>query len=133
MTGTMTDYSNTTVTASAVTNDGTYATLTIPSNGYYTTNSKITALSSKIGASPLKINLSNYDPTTGAVSTMIFKIPNLGYNWVEFVDNDLALTTFINGVQLTKSGLSIDISKEIEIRTTNGVQRNRYLYFKIFI
>ena len=44
----MPDKSGLTVTASEATNDGNKITLTIPSNGYYSTNSKIQMLNSSI-------------------------------------------------------------------------------------
>ena len=48
VTGSMTNNGGKTVDASSVSNDGTYTTLTIPSNGYYNTSSKIRTLSSNL-------------------------------------------------------------------------------------
>ena len=44
----MADYSGQTVSASSVTNDGSYTTLTLPYDGYYNTNSKISCLNSEL-------------------------------------------------------------------------------------
>ncbi len=48
--GGMTNYGSQTVTTSSVTTSGEYTQLTIPSNGYYDTNSKISTLSSNISS-----------------------------------------------------------------------------------
>ena len=48
LTGSMPNKSGQTVTASSVSNDGTYTTLTIPNSGYYSTTSKIKTLNDNL-------------------------------------------------------------------------------------
>ena len=68
MGGSYTDYSNKTVTASAVTSDSNYTYLTIPNEGIYNTGSKVRTLNSNLGG-----DLNNYEilntPATSSYGT----------------------------------------------------------------
>ena len=81
VTGNMDDYSGRTVTASEVTTDGDYSVLNIPENGYYSTESKIKALSSEIGNKVLVYaktqNISGNNTT--AYNTVSFSGVKTGY------------------------------------------------------
>lgn len=63
MGGSYTDYSNKTVTASAVTSDSDYTYLTIPSEGIYNTGSKVRTLNSNLGGGSVRFNIGGFGYT----------------------------------------------------------------------
>ena len=68
-TGTMTDYSGKTVEATEVSNDGDFALLTIPKNGYYNTESKLKAKTSNSSISYISLSGGIYGKNAANVSS----------------------------------------------------------------
>lgn len=64
--GTMANKSNTTADAKSVSQDDTYTYLTVPSNGYYNTGSKIRTLNSNLGGEAKRVYVNDTYTTNGS-------------------------------------------------------------------
>ena len=95
MGGSYTDYSNKTVTASAVTSDSNYTYLTIPNEGIYNTGSKVRTLNSNLGFSLKAVNANRGGSSANVISCLA--IDDQKYKKIKITNITGGTPTYIRG------------------------------------